>query len=153
MPYRYTPISDRTGRPPLGGAKRDPPEGGSIPGLLGVRARTPGTRGCTFLRVFNNSPSRDSLGHFFGSRNPPSWAAIPGGLAWAQVGRVIMASHGGYGSHTGAAASRTLAGHRRGGTLATGTRWPALRPVGGTCVPEGDLPQGKDGSLRRGVRS
>ena len=45
--------------PLWGETKRDPPEGGSIPGRLGVRARTPRPRGCTFLRVFNNSPSRD----------------------------------------------------------------------------------------------
>ena len=45
--------------PPLG----PPPEGG--PG--GARGAPRGARAppCTFLRVFNNSPSRDSLGHFF----------------------------------------------------------------------------------------
>ena len=82
MPYRYTPISDRTGRPPLGGAKRDPPEGGSIPGLLGVRARTPGTRGCTFLRVFNNSPSRDRswCTVLTGGVKKPLFFRISGGL-------------------------------------------------------------------------
>ena len=51
--------------PLWGEPKETPPEGGSIPGLLGVRARTPGTRGCTFLRVFNNSPSRDRILLFF----------------------------------------------------------------------------------------
>ena len=40
----------------------------------------------------------------------------------------------------------------KGGTLATGTHWTALRPMGGTCVPEEHLPQGKDGSPRRTVR-
>ena len=41
---------------------------------------------------------------------------------------------------------------RGGGGQATGTRRTALRPVGGTCAPEEDLPRGKDGSPRRTVR-
>ena len=48
--------------------------------------------------------------------------------------------------------SRTLAGLHKGGGLATGTHWTALRPMGGTCPPEANLPQGKDGSPRRCVR-
>ena len=44
-------------RPPPG---RDPPEGGPGPPLGGpLGAPRGGSRGCTFSRVFNNSPSRD----------------------------------------------------------------------------------------------
>lgn len=42
-----------------GGLGGTPPGGPPAPG---------GTKKCTFFWVFNNSPSRDSLGHFFGSR-------------------------------------------------------------------------------------
>ena len=51
--------------------------GGVPPGCTGDPRGPPGPRGakkCTFFWVFNNSPSRDSFGPFFGPpRDPPKW--------------------------------------------------------------------------------
>ena len=56
--------------PPPQNPPRDPP-GAPPPG---------GAKKCTFFWVFNNSPSRDSLGHFFRPpRDPPFWPS-PGGI-------------------------------------------------------------------------
>ena len=50
-------------------------------------------------------------------------------------------------------AQHAMLGPDRGGEgLATGSRWTALRPVGGTCPSEEILPQGKGGSPRSTVR-
>ena len=50
-------------------------------------------------------------------------------------------------------AQHAMLGPDRGGEgLATGSRWTALRPVGGTCPSEETLPQGKGGSPRSTVR-
>ena len=64
-------------RGPPGGALLGPP-GGGPPG-----GPPRGAKKCTFFWVFNNSPSRDSLGHFF--RPPPG---RPPGPVWGVYGWV-----------------------------------------------------------------
>ena len=52
----------------LGGSGGHPP-GGRPGGPRGAPPGGPGgPRGCTFWRVFNNSPSRDKMGHLFSAR-------------------------------------------------------------------------------------
>ena len=71
-----------------------PPPG---PGTARPGPHPGGAEKCTFLRVFNNSPSRDRSLHFFGSRpgrartapagpGPPGWVATPGPVTAPQVG-------------------------------------------------------------------
>ena len=72
------------------GSKMDPP-GGPPRGVPRGPAR--GGKKCTFFWVFNNSPSRDSLGPFF---PPPGqagfgtvWRAPPGGVFIAPYGVAV----------------------------------------------------------------
>ena len=98
------------GRPPRGGPFRaysssfyaqkgifDPSwrgsPGGAFWGLPGTpRAGVPGrAKKCTFFWVFNNSPSRDSLVPFFGSRDSPGPAG-PTPLYGAMSGGMVQSS-------------------------------------------------------------
>ena len=117
------------------GSKMDPPRG---PPRGVPRGPVRGGKKCTFFWVFNNSPSRDSLGHFFA---PPGTAPL-GQDGGSTVGSVLI---------PGVACPSPMAGPL-GRRASGGTHRPALRPMGGTCPPEEVLPQGKDGSPRRTVR-
>ena len=59
---------------PPWGPPRGPP--GAPPG---------GGKKCTFFWVFNNSPSRDSLGPFFGPPGDPPWDGHMGGMPFGSV--------------------------------------------------------------------
>ena len=73
---------------------QNPPFGGP-PGVhfWAPRGGPPrGAKKCTFFWVFNNSPSRDSLGHFFGPPILGHFRGFPGGIwgiaDWDSVYRV-----------------------------------------------------------------
>ena len=50
-----------------------------------------GAKKCTFFWVFNNSPSRDSLGHFFPT---PFLGGYPGDRGDTPIWAVLMGSNG-----------------------------------------------------------
>ena len=65
----------------------DPPPRGAVRGCtFGPPGGAPprGAKKCTFFWVFNNSPSRDSLGPFFGPpRDTPIWGHTPRWGPWS----------------------------------------------------------------------
>ena len=123
----------------LKGAQKGVPGGWALCAPRGAPPGAPrGAKKCTFFWVFNNSPSRDSLGPFFG---PPRDA---------QLGTEARLAD--WVSDYSTMRSMRYRVGPLGRRASAGTHRPALRPMGGTCPSEEVLPQGKDGSPRRTER-
>ena len=119
----------------------DPPGGGKSAHFFGYLITLPvGTVWAIFSPPGTPPPGPPWRGHPLGS-------GLDGGLGQCLCGHLGLWSPA-----PGAASSRRAGRSGKGGGQATGTRWTALRPVGGTCAPEELLPQSKDGSPRRSVR-